>query len=112
VVPPRVHIFRWLLANNKTLARDNLAKRRNLNDKTCVFCSELESVNHLFFQCCVAQAMWSYVSDITNVRLGIDFESVTRFLLHGKKMKVLNVFSSMSLWTIWKSRNDICFYAS
>jgi hypothetical protein len=49
VVPPRVHIFRWLLANNKTLVRDNLAKRRNLNDKTCVFCSELESVNHLFF---------------------------------------------------------------
>jgi hypothetical protein len=39
------------------------------------------------------------VSDITNVRLGIDFESVTRFLLHGKKMKVLNVFSSMPLWT-------------
>jgi hypothetical protein len=29
VVPPRVHIFLWLLANNKILTRDNLAKRRN-----------------------------------------------------------------------------------
>jgi hypothetical protein len=29
VVPPRVHIFLWLLSNNKTLTRDNLAKRRN-----------------------------------------------------------------------------------
>jgi hypothetical protein len=28
-VPPRVHIFLWLLANNKTLTRDNLAKRKN-----------------------------------------------------------------------------------
>jgi hypothetical protein len=28
-VPPRLHIFLWLLANNKILTRDNLAKRTN-----------------------------------------------------------------------------------
>jgi hypothetical protein len=28
VVPPRVYIFLWLLANNKTLTRDTLAKRK------------------------------------------------------------------------------------
>jgi hypothetical protein len=27
-VPPKLHTFLWLLANNKTLTRDNLAKRR------------------------------------------------------------------------------------
>jgi hypothetical protein len=27
-VSPKLHIFLWLLANNKTLTRDNLAKRR------------------------------------------------------------------------------------
>ena len=26
IVPPRVHIFLWLLASNKILTRDNLAK--------------------------------------------------------------------------------------
>jgi hypothetical protein len=55
--PPRVYIFLWLLVNNKTLTRDNLVKRRNLDDKTCVFYNEPESVTHLFFQCCVTQAM-------------------------------------------------------
>jgi hypothetical protein len=35
-VPPRLHIFLWLLANNKTLTMDNLAKRRHVDDKTCV----------------------------------------------------------------------------
>jgi hypothetical protein len=32
--PPRVHILLWLLPSNKTLTRDNLAKRKNLDDKT------------------------------------------------------------------------------
>jgi hypothetical protein len=32
-VPPRIHIFLWLLANNKVLTRDNLVKMRNVDDK-------------------------------------------------------------------------------
>ena len=44
-VPPRIHVFLWLLANNKLLTRD----------KTCFFCSEHESVHHIMFDCCVAK---------------------------------------------------------
>jgi hypothetical protein len=29
-VPPRLHIFLWLLANDKILTRNNLAKRRHV----------------------------------------------------------------------------------
>jgi len=36
VVPPWVHIFMWLLTNNKILTGDNLAKRRTVEDATCV----------------------------------------------------------------------------
>src|SRR4051812_18780695 len=57
-VPPHLHIFLWLLANNKTLTRDNLSKRRHVEDKTRVFCSENKSVNHLFFYCFVAKMVW------------------------------------------------------
>jgi hypothetical protein len=53
-VPPRIHIFLWLLSNNKILTRDNLGKRKKIDDLTCLFCFELKSVNHLFFECCVA----------------------------------------------------------
>jgi hypothetical protein len=35
-VPPRIHIFLWLLANNNVLTGDNLVKRRNVDDKTCL----------------------------------------------------------------------------
>jgi hypothetical protein len=48
-VPPRLQIFLWLLAKNKILTRGNLSKRREVSDKTCLFCNEMESVTHLFF---------------------------------------------------------------
>jgi hypothetical protein len=54
-VPSRLHIFLLLLAKNKVLTRDNLAKRKKLDDLSCLFCTESESVSHLFFDCCVAQ---------------------------------------------------------
>jgi hypothetical protein len=68
-----VHIFLWLLANSKVLTRDNLAKRRQVHDLSCQFCSETESTSHLFFECCAAKVFWQTISEITNVNLGLVF---------------------------------------
>jgi hypothetical protein len=46
-IPPRVHIFLWLLINNRVLTRDNLAKRRKLEDESCLLCSEKKTSQHL-----------------------------------------------------------------
>jgi hypothetical protein len=48
-VPPRVLFFLWLLVNNRTLIRDNLGKRKKIDDRSCLLCKEEESVQHLFF---------------------------------------------------------------
>jgi hypothetical protein len=48
-IPGCVQVFLWLLAQNQLLTRDNLAKRRVVPDPTCLFCTEPESVFHLFF---------------------------------------------------------------
>ena len=53
-VPPNILIFLWLLAHNKILLRENLAKRQNLIVLTCLFCSDGENINHMFFECAVA----------------------------------------------------------
>jgi hypothetical protein len=53
-VPPKIHFFLWLLFHNKLLTRDNLVKRQNIDDLTCVFCNEVESFQHLFFDCVIA----------------------------------------------------------
>jgi hypothetical protein len=67
-VQPRVHVFLWLLANNKLLSKDNLAKRQHVPDIRCIFCNEAESVAYLFFECAVAKE----INVETNVSLNKD----------------------------------------
>ena len=55
VVPHRYLVFLWLAFNNKILTRDNLNKRRMVDNLKCLFCDEEESVCHLFFECVVAK---------------------------------------------------------
>jgi hypothetical protein len=56
-LPPKIHLFLWLVSHNKVLTRDNLVKRQNIDDLTCVFCSEPESNLYLFFECSVAKVV-------------------------------------------------------
>jgi hypothetical protein len=109
IVPPRIHIFLWLVANNKILTRDNLSKRKSLDDMSCLFCSESESASHLFFNCCVAKYAWETLSEILNFWTRQDFESVAKLWLQNKKYKFVNLCTTAMLWTLWKSRNELVF---
>jgi len=104
-----VQIFLWLLSKNRLLTRDNLAKRREVNDPSCLFCSENESIVHLFFDCCVATNVWQYISDLLNVNIRKDFESVAALWLANKKHLITNIVSFAVLWVLWKLRNLLCF---
>jgi len=89
-VPPRIHIFLWLLGSNKLLTRDNLSKRKDLSDKTCLFCNDPESIHHLFFDCCVAIFVWEIISNLCGKQVGADFESVARWWISDKRNLILN----------------------
>ena len=111
-IPPRVHYFLWLFSKNKVLTRDNLGKRRKVEDSTCLFCTEHESVYHLFFTCAVARQMWVVLSRTCEVQLGDSFESIGRFWLSNKRNGVVNIITSAAIWCLWKLRNDLCFQRS
>jgi hypothetical protein len=108
-VPPMVQFFLWLVSKNRVLTRDNLAKRQEVSDPTCLLCNELESVTHLFFECCVARLIWRLISGLLGVNLGDSFESVACLWLANKKHELTNVVSSAVIWSTWKLRNEICF---
>lgn len=111
-VPPRVHMFLWLLINNKVLTRDNLAKRRKIEDESCLFCSEKETCQHLFFDCVVAKQCWHMFSVLLGSIVGFDIANIGKFWLSNKKYVLLNMVTSAVLWSIWKLRNEICFQRS
>jgi hypothetical protein len=108
-IPPRVQIFLWLLTKNKILTRDNVAKRREVSHKTCLFCNEPESVNHLFFECCVAKRIWPVISEVLNLRSIWNFEYMATFWLANKKHLLTNIISSAIIWSLWNFHNKLCF---
>jgi hypothetical protein len=108
-VSPRIHFFLWLVSKNKLLTRDNLGKRRKVDDPSCLFCSEIEIVHHLLFDCVVAKRAWEVVSSILGTSMDSDYEFVARLWLCNKRYGVTNIISSALCWSIWKLRNGQCF---
>jgi hypothetical protein len=39
----------WLLFRNKLLTRDNISKRKHLDDDSCLLCTEREIACHFYF---------------------------------------------------------------
>src|SRR3954469_6233403 len=105
-IPPKIHVFLWLLANNKIMPRDNLQKRHIIKPLDCVFCCELETVHHLFFDCIVAKNIWKTVSSFLGKQIGNNFESVSKFWLSEKNNAPVNLISSAVIWSLWKQRNS------
>jgi hypothetical protein len=91
------------------LTRDNLAKRRKIEDPSCLFCSEAETVQHLFFDCVVAAQCWKVISDIVGTTVGGDLVLIGQYWLSNKRNCVLNIVTSAVFWSIWKLRNEILF---
>lgn len=110
-IPPRVQCFLWLLTKNKVLTRDNLSKRRKVEDSSCLFCCELESVSHLFFDCAVAKQMWFALAAVFNIHLEPSLDSIGKFWLSNRKNCVLNIISSFALWSLTSlSENRVAEY--
>ena len=108
-VPPRLNVFLWLLANNKTLTKDNLAKRGHVSDPSCLFYSEYETCHHLFIDRLVAKLIWPYISELLGVSVGTDFAYVARSWVSNDNNSVINVVCTATWWALWKLRDDMCF---
>jgi hypothetical protein len=61
-IPAKIKIFLWLVMNNAILTKDNMIKRNWQGDPSCYFCDQVETVNHLLFQCSVAKAVWAIIA--------------------------------------------------
>jgi hypothetical protein len=95
------------------LTRDNLVKRQNVDDLTCVFCNEVESCQHLFFDCVVASKIWRDIVMALGVNLKISsMHDISSLWNDFKKNNNLNMIFAVVLRTIWITRNDFIFNRS
>ena len=65
-----------------------------------MFCSEQETVAHLFFDFIVARNTWPIISKFFVVSLRTTNESVARFWVSNNKNAALNFVSFAALWVL------------
>jgi hypothetical protein len=74
-----------------------------------VLCAENGSINHLFFECAIAKAIWSYVEEFLGYEIGTYYISIASKWLHKDKFYGASIISIALLWDIWLNRNDFVF---
>jgi zinc-binding in reverse transcriptase len=65
-IPLKIKIFLWLIQQNKILTKDNHLKRKWQGDPKCIFCGNLEIVNHLFLHYPTAICLWFWICNYKN----------------------------------------------
>ena len=102
----------WYLKRDVILTKDNLARRNWNGNKLCCFCSNDETIQHLFIDCHVAKFLWRAVQFAFDLNPPRSITHLFGNWLRGvgtKLKRQLLVGTSALCWAIWLSRNDVVF---
>lgn len=97
-----------IITNNKLMTVDNLKKRGVEKPPSCQFCSEPETVQHLFFECIVAKQAWNCLYEFNDVVINSYIDLASKWIAD-KKLKTTNTISAGVVWCLWLTRNDFVF---
>jgi hypothetical protein len=108
---PRIKFFAWLVLVDRLNTKDMLQRRHlHIQDgPNCVMCNtgDLETIDHLLFQCPFAQDCWA--------RIGITWDTSLQLLdrvAQARTVHNIPFFTEAALiaaWELWKMRNDKVF---
>jgi hypothetical protein len=65
--PLKIKIFLWYLERGAILTKDNLKKRSEKGSLKYSFCNQNETIQHLFFDCYLARAVWRVIFIALNI---------------------------------------------
>jgi hypothetical protein len=66
-IPLKIKIFMWYMKLEVSLTKDNLLRRNWKGQKMCAFCSQNETIQHLFFECHFVRFLWTIVQITFNI---------------------------------------------
>ena len=116
IVLPKAGCFSWLALRKRILTGDRLQKLNIVQNFKCVLCLEgLESVDHLFVQCKVAQECWSFVLQKLNVMFPLPntlwdlFNGWPSSNNHSFYACLWKCIPASVIWALWWERNKRIF---
>jgi hypothetical protein len=93
------------------MTRDNLSKRKMWMIKYVYFARSM-SLSPTYSMSVVWQEICGgVVAELTNQPEIVDFESMAKLWIRDKTLKVENALTTIVIWCLWKTRNDMCFCA-
>jgi hypothetical protein len=104
--------FLWYLWKGVTLTKDNLEKRNWKGSLKCCFCSCIETIQHLVFDCHFARFIWNTVHITYGIQPPSSFSNIFDPCLYGIPRKFMNrilLGAAALCWAIWLNRNDMVF---
>ncbi|GKA69480.1 RNA-directed DNA polymerase, eukaryota, reverse transcriptase zinc-binding domain protein [Tanacetum coccineum] len=116
-IPIKVNIFLWRLGLNKLPSKINLQRKGiDVGSVLCPICQDdVESVNHLFFNCDMAKHLWNLLAkwwdlDIPVCANILEWYSWLDSLRASTKVRTfLEGVGGTLLWSIWSFRNRLVF---
>jgi hypothetical protein len=108
---PKLRVFTWLLVHDRLNTKD-IMQRKNWHIEdgpACILCAndELETRDHLFFNCTFAHECWTTIGIVWDSNLPIsDRIIIARAAFRGPCF--MEIFACAA-WNIWKERNDFIF---
>lgn len=109
---PRSSFISWLCIHNRLSTKDRLMSWRiSITAPECEFCSlELETRNHLFFECPITQGIWRSLLDRVGMnKHNVDWNTELCWVssLRGKKLDIicLKLLWTHYIYCIWRERN-------
>jgi hypothetical protein len=110
-IPLKVKIF-LVFMKGVVLTKDNLAKRNWQDNKRCCLCANDETIQHLFFYCHFARAIWSITHAASGLPQPHSISHMFGDWLWGisKELKPLVLLgAATTCWSPWLCRNDVVF---
>ncbi|KAG8045880.1 hypothetical protein GUJ93_ZPchr0008g13589 [Zizania palustris] len=113
VAPLKVRCFLWLAMRGRIQVGEQLGKKMWAGNPHCKLCHQIESVDHLLFQCPLSKFTWCFVRDSLNWLRCLEGISDIFSVLGGglssqQKINLLGVYAAV-FWALWINRNDYVF---
>lgn len=112
-MPLKIKIFLWMLWHDRVLTGEQRKIRKGKGSENCKYCNALETCNHLFFNCNIAQVIWVWVRvslrwferpiSVNNYQEVMGIGEVVR------DNKFAFIILAAVAWSLWKARNDWVF---
>lgn len=111
-IPMKIKFFLWSIYSDRLPSAEQLVKRNWPGDEFCKMCGQIETSQHIFFECFLAHyCWWTYRDALGWTLTPMNFQQFLTFSRgRGENPNLKMIFLLACIcWSIWLIRNDYVF---